>query len=91
MLSWYMNLKIKKISTSLWLNSTLARVVGNNNFTQPASFTILVQCLDTIDHKREEKRIYSSRYRYNRDSSLGSDAELISCMSNVFRLNLNPV
>lgn len=85
--------KKRKLALRYDLTVPLARVVGNNNFTQPAKFYNIGSVFRYDRPQKGRKREFiQADIDIIGDSSLGSDAELISCMSNAFfRLNLNPV
>ena len=85
--------KNRKLALRYDLTVPLARVVGDNNFTQPAKFYNIGSVFRYDRPQKGRKREFiQADIDIIGDSSSASDSELISCMSNAFfKLNLNPV
>ena len=85
--------KNRKLALRYDLTVPLARVVGDNNFTQPAKFYNIGSVFRYDRPQKGRKREFiQADIDIIGDSSSASNSELISCMSNAFfKLNLNPV
>ena len=85
--------KNRKLALRYDLTVPLARVVGNNNFTQPSKFYNIGSVFRYDRPQKGRKREFiQADIDIIGDSSSASDSELISCMSNAFfKLNLNPI